>query len=351
LSVFARPFGECVCVHAGGGEWVVVDSCLNPVTGAPASLSYFEQIGVSPRDVRLVVVTHWDDDHVRGITDVVTACENATVAVSGALGRGDHLQFVLADVPTGAAGTVDELRSVLRICSNSSRLVFAQANLPLHPQVPGTPGVVTALSPSTDSIARGITELSEAAAQRKSDLKRRYRAPDKPNEASVVTFIADGDVAVLLGADLERTANPNAGWDAVLANARPARPADVVKVAHHGSEDAHHEDVWDQMTSSNALAIVTPLANGPNRLPGPADVERLLAVTSDVVLTAVPSFGKSELDRESEKILRRYHDHRLTELNGWGQVRARRPIHGDAQWELEMDGDARRISSPDQAVA
>jgi hypothetical protein len=340
-----------VCVHAGGGDWVVTDSCLNPITGKPAALTYFEQIGVSPLNVRVVVVTHWDDDHIRGITDVATACANATVAVSGTLGRDDHLQFVMADVPSGAAGTVDELRSLLKLCANSNRLVFAQANLPLHPQVPGMPGIVTALSPSNDSIARGITELAEAAAQRKSDLKRRYRAPDKPNEASVVTFIADGDVAVLLGADLERTANPNAGWDAILTSARPARSADAVKVAHHGSEDAHHEDVWRHMTSPNALAIVTPLANGANRLPGPADIERLLAVTGEVFLAAVPSFGKSELDRESEKILRRYHEHKLTEINGWGHVRARRAIKGNAPWEVDTDGDARRVGSPGEAVA
>lgn len=332
-------------MHIGNGEWIVIDSCLDPGSGDPAALAYFDRIGVEASNVPLTVITHWDDDHVRGITRVVEACENATVAISGALCREDHLQFILEDVQTGASGTVDELRSVLRIASESGRLVFAQAHLPLHPRVHGESAVVTALSPSSDSILRGITELAEAAAQRRSGVKRRYRVPDKPNESSVVTIVEQGSAVVLLGGDLENTPNPDAGWKAVLAGAGAAN-ADVVKVPHHGSEDAHHPEVWAKMVSSDSIAIVTPLRRGSNRLPTGDDVQRLLDSAGSVILAAVPSLGKTRLDRDAEKILRRYHDHPIEELMGWGHVRARRAVNGPGPWEVETDGDARRVSTP-----
>src|SRR5829696_3595895 len=83
FSVFGRGFGESLCIHQGGGEWIVVDSCLNPNTGTAAALTYLTSIGVRvEQDVRLVVATHWDDDHVRGLADVVEACADAYFACS-----------------------------------------------------------------------------------------------------------------------------------------------------------------------------------------------------------------------------------------------------------------------------
>ena len=32
VSLFGPGVGECVIVHLGAGEWMVVDSCLDPAT-------------------------------------------------------------------------------------------------------------------------------------------------------------------------------------------------------------------------------------------------------------------------------------------------------------------------------
>ena len=59
-------------MHTAAGEWLLFDSCINPSDNKPAGLSYLEAIGVSVEDsVKLVVATHWDDDHIAGLARVV----------------------------------------------------------------------------------------------------------------------------------------------------------------------------------------------------------------------------------------------------------------------------------------
>ena len=77
VSLIGPGFGEAVVVHAGGGDWLLIDSCVSDRPAGPASLIYLDAIGVSPSDVQVVVATHWHDDHVRGIAQVFEACENA----------------------------------------------------------------------------------------------------------------------------------------------------------------------------------------------------------------------------------------------------------------------------------
>jgi glyoxylase-like metal-dependent hydrolase (beta-lactamase superfamily II) len=47
--------------------WIPVNSCLGPESEGPATLEYLDSIGVSRTDVRLVVASHWHDDHDRGL--------------------------------------------------------------------------------------------------------------------------------------------------------------------------------------------------------------------------------------------------------------------------------------------
>jgi glyoxylase-like metal-dependent hydrolase (beta-lactamase superfamily II) len=78
---------------------MLVDSCLTP-EGEPAALQYLESIGVEPSEsVCLVLVTHWDDDHIAGVARIVEDCEGATVACSLALRREEIFEFILEQGP------------------------------------------------------------------------------------------------------------------------------------------------------------------------------------------------------------------------------------------------------------
>ncbi len=75
LTLFGPGFGECVAIHLGDNRWIVVDSCSDKTTGNPAVLDYFNTIGLSPQEVvKLIVISHWHDDHVRGLSKLVSSC-------------------------------------------------------------------------------------------------------------------------------------------------------------------------------------------------------------------------------------------------------------------------------------
>jgi hypothetical protein len=326
---------------------MIIDSCLNPETDEPAALTYLESIGAIPREaVSLVLVTHWDDDHIGGIHKVVAECDQATVACSLALQRKDFVQFVLEQGRArGALGSgLDELRSVLVQCRSTGRLLWAKAMLPLHPRAAGGTPTVSALSPSEDAVSRSIESLVEQAFGAAIAFPRRYRAPEGPNGASVAATVRVADTSILLGADLENSSNPKAGWTAVLAEARPAVSASVVKVPHHGSEGAHHEGMWDDIVDDDAVAIVTPWVLAGGHLPKEADLERLRRTAGRVYLTAMPTLGRVRKGSAVEALIGKVAGVRVEELRGWGHVRARKSPTDEA-WRVDLDGDARSISA------
>lgn len=68
VSLFGPGYGECVVLHLGHGEWVIIDSCISAAASDPAPIHYLASIGVDPDlEVGLVVATHWHDDHIRGM--------------------------------------------------------------------------------------------------------------------------------------------------------------------------------------------------------------------------------------------------------------------------------------------
>jgi glyoxylase-like metal-dependent hydrolase (beta-lactamase superfamily II) len=67
VSVLGPGYGEAIVVHLGNGEWLTVDSCIDSRTREVAPMAYLRGLGVNlATQVRLVVTSHWHDDHVAG---------------------------------------------------------------------------------------------------------------------------------------------------------------------------------------------------------------------------------------------------------------------------------------------
>lgn len=353
LSVFGPGIGECLVVHPGGGQWIVVDSCINYRTRQPVALEYLEQLGIDvARAVRLVIATHWHDDHVRGISQVLEAASSARFVCSGALRSDEWLQLVklsssFASIQTTSG--ISELRDVLgtieqRRAPGASRStagpVWAVENRVLDQwQVsPGLDARILALSPCDGSVTRTHWEVAELLRQAEA---RRRLVRVSPNETSVVLWIQVGESRLLLGADLENGANPGTGWKAILAmTPAPQGQADVFKVPHHGSENAHHEDVWKRLLLPKPYAVVTPYASTP--LPRPSDLRRLKELTPFLYCTAPPrSFRPPKRPPQVERMAELTARNRRAIETSVGQVRLRRHlVRPSGPFQIDLFGKA-----------
>lgn len=325
---------------------MVVDSFLESdgVADKPAAIQYLESIGVEPDSaVRLIVATHWHDDHIGGMAQLVARCPQATFVCSAALCKKEFLAAIgplsgrNVTVTGSGAREIRALFSVDR--SAGAKRDFALANRLLLRQGNGE---VWALSPDSGVFETFLVAVSELMAEME---PARGRLPAlSPNEASVVLSIHIGDIVLLLGADLEKN-----GWKTILENSsRPAGRASVFKLPHHGSQNAHHDDVWDQMLVRDPVAVVAPWTLGGRILPRRKDVERILSRSDDSYSTvARSSMSRSARFRHRHSVVRRAVQGSDIELRrdapAVSGIRLRRKLEGSTGWIAEELGAGCRL--------
>lgn len=305
LTLFGPGYGECAVVHLGENRWIVVDSCLDTTTGKPAVLEYFDAIGVSAQEaVRLIVVSHWHDDHVRGLSNIVSSCPNAPVCCSSALTQREFLAHVLdyENIMTQTAlSGINEIKQTFQILRSRCPTKKALANrIVLNLPAEGTADscVVTTLSPSDkeyDLFLRGIADLIPQVRQTK------MRAPYlRPNHAAVALWIETGAVKILLGSDLEEKGEPLTGWSAIVQSAeRPQGRASIYKVPHHGSSTGHHDQVWSDMMVQPSIAVLSPFYHAGKKLPTDKDVARIVTLAPESYITTRDPAPRSKRRRPS----------------------------------------------------
>lgn len=314
FSAFGPGYGECLLVHLGQQEWMIVDSCVD-ADRLPV-LDYLASIGVDPATgVKLIVATHWHDDHVRGISDLMAASTTAGCACSAALSPRQLLQAICQEEPElgeGQTSGIREMRSVLarlvETCPARPQPLWAVENRVLYEREGPLRCQVRALSPCDRVLLRAYRDILSLVRQGHGG---RVRTPNL-NLGSVVLWVKAGDATMLLGADLQQAPDPC--WaDVLQSRAGLQGRAEIFKVPHHGSENGHLDKVWDDILIFNPDAVVCPNSNGRYDLPTPDDVERLcglsrLHMTSpggrrsiarkDRLMTpSVPAFGRVTLRR------------------------------------------------------
>jgi len=263
ISLFGPGYGEAIAIHLGCGKWILVDSCLHPHLRMPSSLEYLDALRIDIKNaVALVVATHWHDDHVRGIGEVFDRRQSAALAISDVLQAEAFHKLVAFYREPGVitASGVDEFIQILAILETRrprgaaiNAPKFASADKVLYREnfnLFGTtvPITVYALSPSDASIMQAKIALDSLYPQ-EGQTKKRILAPS-PNHAAVVLWIEIGAHRILLGADLEFTADPLTGWSVILNNSQVTSDrAFFFKIPHHGSSSAHDAAVWSQLLS------------------------------------------------------------------------------------------------------
>src|SRR5438477_8068024 len=290
VSLFGPGYGECVVVHAGHGDWMIVDSCRLPGKGAPppAALAYLNSIAVPSSAVGAVLASHWHDDHITGMADIVKACPEAVFACSSALKSREWIAFLEdnTDFVGNFSSGVAELHAVLH--ARPSAPLWSAFRTLIWDRGEPLPLQVWALSPSPEEINRSHAKIAEALAHLPTT-RNRILEIDGPNDASVVVWLKIGERSVLLGADLEEHGDAARGWSAILVSEHPVairdERAELYKVAHHGSITAHHDGIWSDLLGADPVAIVSPWNRGRLPLPTVQDRDRLAAATPHAYTT------------------------------------------------------------------
>jgi beta-lactamase superfamily II metal-dependent hydrolase len=345
VSLFGPGRGEAIAVHLGNGDWILVDSCLD-ADRRPAALAYLERIGISPAQVVLVVATHWHDDHIGGLAEVIGACGQADFAYSGAL-RTDEFHALVgafAERSQMQSSGVAEFAEITRILAGEQRtLKLAIESRRLWSRAAPEPSAeVEALSPCDAAIARSQQALA-ALLPMENTSKRAVPAP-RPNHASVVLSVSVGDARLLLGADLEETADPNSGWTALLDGSQLAAPASVFKVPHHGSPNADQPRVWAEALRENSWALIAPFVRGRHRLPADADKTRILGRTNRAFLTAPTDRAQRMRSAPVQKMLEELKAHPVNIDPPMGQVRLRSDAGVEDGWSVDLFGSAFQLT-------
>jgi beta-lactamase superfamily II metal-dependent hydrolase len=335
ISVIGPGRGECILVHLGDNDWCVVDSCTARTLNEPVAIEYLRSFNNDAHNrVKLVVATHWHDDHIRGLAKMLEAFPNAQFACSAALDT-DNFALLLgvAEESLQETSGVDEFRRIRDLLIERGRStgtakslispVLAIQNrclLRLPAEGRSFPAAVISVSPSDGTVKKAFADIADWL-PKSGELQRRI--PNRaPNKTSVGLWIEAASRRVLLGADLEHTEQLGEGWIAVIASHQDDRLAGIFKVPHHGSQNADCPEVWPKMLSKNPVSVVTPFTSGTG-LPTAKDIRRLAQRTSALFCTAQGPGAPPRRDSVVERTARSTTQKRHVLSGSPGHVRVR----------------------------
>ena len=346
FTLLGPGYGECVVIHYGNGEWLIVDSCVDEA-GEPAALQYLDRLGVDVATaVRLIVVTHWHDDHIRGVSQLVQSCRRADVACPAAFRRNEFLTLISA-YSDGAMMLQTGVREMAKMVTllnqrgttirlaTENRLLLRRNGCELY-----------ALSPSDASI---IAAMRHIATQMPQALQSKVAvAEPTPNHLSVALLAVIGDSAILLGGDVLQFRDRNRGWLRIAdLHAESDHPvSDVVKIPHHGSPGADSQEMWNCLLSPHPIAVLTPFCRGNVSLPEPADAARICGQTREAYITARPH--RTRPTRRSSAVEKTVADvlqNRRLRSPRFGRVTLRSDCRQPVNWTVELSGAAYQLDN------
>jgi hypothetical protein len=348
VSLFGPGYGESCLIHFTGGDWMIVDSCLDQRSGQNPTLAYLDRIGVAADSaVRLVVASHAHDDHIAGLADIVEKCTTAEFVCSVALTKSEFFALLEADEMLSDVmrqSSYKEFRAindVLQARATGRRrwpaYTWAIADRPIYVRQTGTERAirVTALSPSDEAVTRALAYFAELRPVAGSEPGRVASAD--PNTLTAALWVEIGDSRVLLGGDLLAGPGQGCGWNAIMSSDfRPQERAEVFKVPHHGAPNAHHAGVWAEMLIDNPIALLTPFRRLKRPRPTPSDTSRICSLTDRAYITAQarrPS-QPAAIRRTAAQLSRIAREVREPEGSA-GHIRARL-AHGSDRWTIDL---------------
>lgn len=261
--IFGKGIGESIIIRLSENEWMIIDSCLNDNKN-PAALEYLKSRGVDiEKDVKIIMISHFHDDHIKGLSEIIGQCKNSIVVISAALNTHEFKQYINALSKNGEemarTKEINKIMNLLPGLNEKDRIRYAKrdcllfrsrANIEVH-----------ALSPCDMDITQSNLDFANSL-KTASNFKEIAISANiiNPNHYCVVTRINSStslDNEILLGADLE--VSGSTGWEAVCEalNSPKQKKTGLFKLPHHGSQTGFHQRTWDELIKTKPVSVVT----------------------------------------------------------------------------------------------
>lgn len=333
ISLFGPGVGESSVVHIGDGKWVVVDSCKENKASRPIALEYLQSIGVdAAHAVTAILISHWDADHVSGISEIATECKHAIVSLPSAYTHQDFTTYAYArhnymaideDENTELFNLINALTE--RHPHPSTNVIPAQEGAIIleHTTKNGTPIRIMSHAPSNHIMAMFLDDISRI------DITQPLSTPEiGRNQVSAVYTIQIGPESILLGGDLPHAEASTHGWRAILNINRYALPkSNIFKVPHHGSTSSYHPDIWNKLTNDNPIAILTPKLSCRNSPPTESGIAQIAKHTPSIYCTCQPKCHKPhKIQNNLEKVIQKAIVERRRITGKMGHICVRFPL-------------------------
>lgn len=297
LVLFGRGVGESILCNYESNDWIIVDSCYGKVDSEkkPATLEYLDENKIPYNNVKVIVITHFHDDHIKGMLEIVKQCTEARIFVPEALSSREFITYLatLADVNSVTAPQqgVSEIFNIFQEAHKSGRRVQrAKADISLYFNQT-TFARISALSPSEFECAETLNFfINKVKTLNESDsLELPADVKEKSLNHNCVTLCisSNSSTDIILGADLEISSDPNKGWGALTATQNaPQNTASVFKISHHGSVNGHCQSSWDKLAVADKkpIGILTPYSR--QSLPRADQIRVLQDATSALYSTS-----------------------------------------------------------------
>ncbi len=146
------------------------------------------------------------------------------------------------------------------------------------------PCFIYSLSPSDAAIYASKLSFGKFLPEIKSP--KRVLVPSGPNYTAIVLLISVGDFHIMLGSDLVNAREDGTGWEIICSNYKfKEQMASFFKIPHHGSENAHHDEVWEKLLRKEPITVITPFQSGSVNLPTEEDLGRILNLSGNSFIT------------------------------------------------------------------
>jgi beta-lactamase superfamily II metal-dependent hydrolase len=300
-------YGESIVLHLGNNDWIVIDSCINPQTQVSLPLEYLQSRGVNlENDVKLIVCSHWHDDHIKGLSQLLDKCKNSPFSMATANDRSKFLSFVGLDnnkiKDEATVCSTNEIDKCLQIIA-SRRSTVKQAvedKILLAKNDNGISFEIISLSPSDYILEEFSMEISTLITEYGiSNKKVIYQSP---NDKSVAILVKINDQRILLGSDLVVSDDERKGWRCIIKNSQTLdAKSHVFKIPHHGSITGYDKVIWNEIIDKNTVAKLSPWNRG-KKLPTQDMLVTFLEHTRNLYSTSIPSNSRDKPKKRGKSI-------------------------------------------------